>query len=90
LAMRHCRCARIFLTHEAESGTRMNRVELCAPKYGAAYAVHPRPVTGSIGAVAGDVSLSEAARPMACGLACPSPVPCASPRLFMFGGLLSP
>jgi hypothetical protein len=57
----------------------MNRVELMRRWIGAAYAVHPRPVIVSIGAVAEDISLSEAARPMACRFAL---FEHASPRCF--------
>ena len=75
---------------KAESGTRMDRVVLSAPGEGAAYAVHPRPVTvghrrrrGRFftlgGGSADGVEGSRCSR---------TRVPCASSRLFMFGGLL--
>jgi hypothetical protein len=71
-----------------EGGTRMCHAWQCAVCTARNDAAHPRPVIVSIGAVAGGLSLSEAARPMACGFVRSPRIPCASSRLFMFSGLL--
>jgi hypothetical protein len=52
---------------KSKGGTRICHAKECAVGSALIDAANPRPVIGSIGAVAGDVSLSEAARPMACG-----------------------
>jgi hypothetical protein len=72
-----------------KGGTRMCHAWQCAVCTARNDAAHPRPVIVSTGAVAGGISLSEAARPMACGFVRSPRIPVLLPAFSCSAGFSS-